>query len=70
MSAMMRCDSCNALRWYGAQLEPVKVLEYPGPIERTYFICAVCAEDRKIALWPEDWGPYQPTMHPPHYSRQ
>ena len=62
----MRCDACHALRWYGKRLQPVRVAEYPGPIERTYFICAMCEEERNVTCN----TPHLPTMHPPHHVKQ
>ena len=69
----MRCDACHALRWYGKQLQTVRVTDYPGPIERVYFICEICAEEHNIMLSVELPHPptiHPPTMHPPHYRTQ
>ena len=41
-----------------------------GPRERIMLVCEICSEQRNIALWPPDWEPYQPTMHPPHRRAQ
>jgi len=71
MSAMMRCDGCKAMRWYGAPLQQVYVAEFPGPREHVYFVCEVCFEERMLALnSPADDEHYLPTMHPPHISKQ
>lgn len=66
----MRCDGCGAMRWYGLPLHEERVIEWPGPVEHIVFLCEVCSEQRNIALWPADWEPYQPTMHPPHRRAQ
>ena len=65
--ANMRCDACHALRWYGKRLQPIRVSEYPGPIERTYFVCEMCAEAHMLSL--ADYE-YLPTMHRPHHVKQ
>ena len=70
MASCMRCDGCGALRWYGRPLQRELVVEWPGPYERIIFVCEICSEERNIALWPDTWEPYQPTMHPPHRRAQ
>jgi hypothetical protein len=67
---MMRCDACGAMRWYGEPLRMVKVLEYPGPVEQRYLICAMCDEERMLSLSDGIDLLYAPTMHPPHQVKQ
>lgn len=66
----MRCDSCGAIRIGGRDLHQENVVEWPGQVHRVIFLCEMCSEERNIALWPEDWEPYQPKMHPPHRRAQ
>ena len=64
------------MRWYGRPLQRELVIEWQigdarfGPHERIILVCDICSEERNIALWPDTWEPYQPTMHPPHRSAQ
>lgn len=67
----MRCESCDALRWYGAQLQPIHAYDRNGNLYVAYYLCEACAEQRMIAFHcPEDGEHYAPTMHPPHMRRQ
>lgn len=59
----MRCDSCHALRWYGQPLEQFSCVF--DDRTRVFFLCAVCAEERALAL-----DQYLPTMHRPHHIMQ
>ncbi len=70
MPIPMRCDSCLAMRWYGRELQPIRVAEFPGPVERVYFICAVCDEERMLAMSDGIDIDHAPTMHPQHHSKQ
>jgi len=66
----MRCDGCDALRWYGLPLHREKALCWPGPHERLIWLSEVCNEERTAALWPETRPAYVPKMHPPHRLKQ
>ncbi len=66
----VRCDGCGAVRAYGKPLHEERVTHWPGPRQHIIFLCEMCSEDRAIALWPEEWEPYQPTMHRPHLVKQ
>ena len=66
----MRCDSCGAVRVGGRELTEQHVVEWPGQIHRVIFLCEMCSEERNIAFWPDEWEPYQRTMHPPHRRAQ
>ena len=70
MSRPKQCDGCGALRCYGMPLHEERAVTYPGPIEHVVFLCEICCEQRNIACWEPEWEPYQPTMHPPHMSKQ
>ena len=60
----MRCDSCHALRWYGAPLQQFSLVE--DRRAHVYHLCEVCAEARMIAFHHfADDGDYAPRMHPP-----
>ena len=72
MASLMRCDGCDALRWYGRPLHAERVMaatDDGGYCEAIVHLCEVCVQAYVIA-YSADREPYLPTMHAPHRIMQ
>ena len=57
-----KCYNCDAEVVYGEPHE----FKINGKLT---LWCAECIEEYSQAMWPEDWGPRAPQMHPPQSKR-